>query len=48
MTTQITRVTMIKIPSEEHQKIALQGYEVFTKNQKKASLNFHGPNEGGY
>jgi len=39
---------MIKIPSEEHQKIALQGYEVFTKNQKKASLNFHGPNEGGY
>jgi hypothetical protein len=35
MTTQITRVTMIKIPSEEHIAIALKGFETFAKNQNK-------------
>jgi hypothetical protein len=35
MTSEITRVTMIKIPSETHQSLALQGFETFTKNQKR-------------
>jgi hypothetical protein len=26
---------MIKIPSETHQAIALQGFETFSKNQKR-------------
>ncbi|KUJ16046.1 uncharacterized protein LY89DRAFT_101948 [Mollisia scopiformis] len=34
MTTEITRVTMIKIP-EQYLDIALKGFETFTKNQKK-------------
>jgi hypothetical protein len=35
MSSEITRVTMIKIPSEAHQVIALQGFETFTVNQKR-------------
>ncbi|PMD61212.1 stress responsive A/B barrel domain protein [Hyaloscypha bicolor E] len=34
MTTPITRVTMVKIP-EDKIDIALQGFEVFVKNQQK-------------
>lgn len=33
--TEITRVTMIKIPSEEQQALALEGFKTFTQNQKK-------------
>lgn len=40
-TTHITRVTMIKIPSEEHIPIALKGFEAFAKSQKKASHVFY-------
>jgi hypothetical protein len=35
MTTQITRVTMIKLPSEDHIDIALKGFGIFAKSQKK-------------
>lgn len=35
MTSQVTRVTMIKLSKEEHIAIALQGFETFTKNQEK-------------
>ncbi|KAL3463707.1 hypothetical protein BJX64DRAFT_287174 [Aspergillus heterothallicus] len=31
----ITRVTMIKIPAEEHLAIALDGFRTFAKNQQK-------------
>jgi hypothetical protein len=34
-TTLITRVTMIKIPNEEHIPIALKGFETFAKHQQK-------------
>jgi hypothetical protein len=35
MTAEITRVTMIKLPSEKHILIALEGFQNFTKRQKK-------------
>ncbi|KAL3473159.1 hypothetical protein BJX99DRAFT_261589 [Aspergillus californicus] len=35
MTAPITRVTMIKIPSEDHLAIALEGFTVFAKTQQK-------------
>ena len=35
MTSEVTRVTMIKLPSEGHVPIALKGFKAFTKNQKK-------------
>jgi hypothetical protein len=41
MSTPITRVTMIKIPSEEQQAIALQGFETFTKTQQRVSQPLH-------
>jgi len=51
MTTPITRVTMIKIPSEGHVAIALEGFKIFAKNQKKDGAPYilsmeAGPAEG--
>lgn len=37
MTTEITRVTMIKLPSDEHVAVALEGFKKFAKSQKKVS-----------
>jgi len=38
MTTEITRVTMIKLPSDGHVAVALEGFEKFTKAQQKVSI----------
>jgi len=38
--TPITRVTMLEIPGEAHQAIALQGFEVFTKTQQKDGVPY--------
>ncbi|KAF9889832.1 hypothetical protein FE257_006922 [Aspergillus nanangensis] len=36
----ITRVTMIKIPSDEHQAIALVGFTEFAKTQQKNGVPY--------
>jgi hypothetical protein len=41
--TPITRVTLLKIPDEKHQGIALAGFETFTKNQKKVRFVYSFP-----
>jgi hypothetical protein len=35
MTAPITRVTMIKLPSQDHHTIALKGFKTFTETQQK-------------
>ncbi|CZR60784.1 uncharacterized protein PAC_10680 [Phialocephala subalpina] len=39
MTSEIIRVTMIKIP-EQHLAVALKGFETFIKNQKKDGMPY--------
>ena len=46
MSTEIVRVTMIKIPGgEAGQALALEGFKTFTKNQKKVIYQSSKPEE---